>query len=1016
MNHFQKLYRYAGWVTFAVAFIVYFFSVERTGSLWDCGEFISAAYKLPVVHPPGAPLFLLMARMFVWIAELFTDDPAAIGHAVNLFSGVCTAFAAAFAAWSTSLLTKLALVGRKGEPDSSQAISANISGVLAGLTTAFCTSVWFSAVEGEVYALSFFFTALTIWSTVKWYSLPKDPQHDRWLIFAIFAAALSIGVHLLSLLTFPALALFYYFKKFEKRTLTGGLLAMGAGVALIAIIQRVVIVGIPQMWYFFDRWMVNSMSMDPNTGIIPTVIILAAIIVLGLRWAKQNNKPLLHQGILAFMFAIIGYSTIGVVVIRSNANPPINMNDPSDPSRLLPYINREQYGERPLLFGPHYNATPTSYDREDRLGLVNGKYEKVSEKITPVYAKRDEMFFPRLGHMDDRRKQLYNLWLDKNGGRPSFADNIGFFVSYQINWMYLRYFMWNFVGRQNAEQGFFPWIVKSGQWASGVDFIDEARLHNMDELPPSMENEKSRNHYYFLPLIFGLIGLLWQFRKRRRDFVVLLTLFIITGIGIIVYSNQPPNEPRERDYVLVGSFMVFSMWVGMAATAIFEMAKERLKLSGIAPVAIGGLIVAMAPLLMGTQNFDDHSRRWNSGARDYANNYLYSLDENAIIFTYGDNDTYPLWYAQEVEGIRPDVRIVNLSLIAVDWYINQLRRKVNESDAIKLSVPQDAIRGNNRNYIQFYEQLVSGEPPVVPINQFLDFIAQDRNIPGTNQVGTYLPTTRVVLPIDKQRAVQSGWVSPELAGQVVDQIPINISNGVMTKDDLAILDIIANNVYERPIYFASTVQPSKLQGLNDYMQFEGLAMRIVPILTPSDRSLSIYGSGRVAADKVLENISEHYKWGSFDQYDLFVDESYAAAVQAHRMVMMRTAGEFLNRGENDKAEKIADLYFKGFPNMNFPYITHSVVPFINAYIESGATEKAIKEMDVLAAQVVEYMEFYQSLAPEDLQAGFNQDYRTTQRVLRDLKTMSQRISPEYSQKINNILAPVDGAQNNRING
>lgn len=1014
MSIFKKSYRVAGWATFAVAMIVYFFSVERTGSLWDCGEFISAAYKLQVVHPPGAPLFIIMARMFAWVGDMISSDPSAIGHAVNLFSGMASAFAAAFVAWSTTLLSKMAVVGRVGTPTKEQSISFALSGVVAGLTAAFCTSVWFSAVEGEVYALSTFFTALTVWSAVVWYSLPKDPQHDRWLLFAIFAAALSIGVHLLSLLTFPALALFYYYKKFNKRSLGGGILAMLVGVLMIVIIQQLVIIGIPAFWYSLDVMMVNSFGLPANSGIIPTVLILAALIVFGLRYAEKKKKALLEQALLAFMLAVIGYSTIAVVVIRSNANPPINMNDPSDPSRLLPYINREQYGERPLLFGPHYEASPTQYDREDRLGLVDGEYEKVTEKITPLYAKKDEMFFPRLGHMDSRRQQLYRTWLDNRKGQsPSMADNLQFFVTYQVGWMYVRYFMWNFVGRQNAEQGFFPWNVKSGHWESGVKFIDEARLYNMSDLPPPMKKEKSKNHYYFIPLIFGIIGLIWHFKTRRKDFFALLALFFITGLGIIVYSNQPPNEPRERDYVLVGSFITYAMWVGMAVNALFQFIRERSSLKGVAASFVAGGIILFAPLIMMIENFDDHSRRWITGARDYASNYLHSLEDNAILFTYGDNDTYPLWYAQEVEGVRPDVRIINLSLIAVDWYIDQMRRKVNESPAIKMSVPQEAIRGNKRNSIGYYSE---GKGPNIPIQRFLKFLAEDHPLRGANQqIETYLPTKNTFIPVDKQKAIATGWVDEELADQIVDSIPINISGNYITKDDLAIMDIIASNVHERPVYFASTVQPSKLQGLNDYMQFEGLAMRVVPVHTPSNQSLSIYGAGMVAADKVLENISEHYRWGNFDKYDLFVDESYSAAIQAHRMVMMRTVEKFLDQGEHEKAVQMADLYFEGFPNMNFPFITHQVTPFINAYIQAGEMDKARDKLDVLTVQIEEYMEFYVSLDPETLQSGFVQEFRYAQRTLRETIQMAQQISQEYGNEVSKRLSKYNN-QNQRING
>jgi len=996
MSIFQRAYRASGWIAFGIAMIVYFFSVERTGSLWDCGEFISAAYKLQVVHPPGAPLYLLMARMFAFVGDVLFDDPSKIGHAVNIFSGMATAFAAAFIAWSTTLLSKLAMVGRAATPDRGQSLAVAGAGLVAGLTSAFATSVWFSAVEGEVYALSTFFTALTIWSAIRWYSLPKDPQNDRWLLFTVFAAALSIGVHLLSLLTFPALALFYYYKKFEKRTLLGGLLAMGVGVILIGVIQTVVIIGIPKLWFFFDQIMVNSFGTAPNLGIIPTVVVIAGVIYLALRFARQTRRPLLHQGILAFMFAIIGYSTIGMVVIRSNANPPINMNQPSDPSRLIPYINREQYGERPLLFGPHYLASPQRYDREDRLGLVDGEYVKVSEKISPVYRSRDEMFFPRLGHMDDRRKQLYNYWLDRDRGNPTMADNFGFFFRYQIGWMYYRYFMWNFVGRQNGDQGFFPWDKSSGHWESGISFVDEARLYEKDELPPSMANNKARNHYYFLPLIFGLLGLFWHYKRRKKDFFTLLVLFIVTGLGIIVYSNQPPNEPRERDYVLVGSFMTFAMWIGMAVPLLFEWIRDKASMRPVVGALAASIIVLSAPVIMGVENFDDHSRRWVTGARDYANNYLESLEQDAIIFTYGDNDTYPLWYAQEVENIRPDVRIINLSLIAVDWYINQMRRKVNESAPIEMTLSAEGIRGDQLNAVAINSSL-NQRFEVRDVLRLLDEspdLARSGRIPNKFSIN-----------IDAKKAKESQWVDPKLTDRIVDQVPITINGGMITKDDLAILDILSSNMYDRPIYFASTVQSSKLLGLHDYMQLEGLALRFIPVKTSSDKSMGIYGSGRVAADKILKRMREEFQWGGFDKYDLFVDESYNAAVQAHRMAMMRSLQTFLNNNENSKAEEICDIYFKAFPNMNFPFISHQVNSFINGYLQAGAKEKAKEKLEVLVNQVQEHMEFYNSISSEVRSSSFSRNYQMAQRTAREALSLAREVGEEYGQEKQEQLAP-----------
>jgi len=771
---------------------------------------------------------------------------------------------------------------------------------------------------------------------------------------------------------------------------------MGVGVILIGVIQTVVIIGIPKLWFFFDQIMVNSFGTAPNLGIIPTILVIAGVIYLALRFARQTRRPLLHQGILAFMFAIIGYSTIGMVVIRSNANPPINMNQPSDPSRLIPYINREQYGERPLLFGPHYLASPQRYDREDRLGLVDGEYVKVSEKISPVYRSRDEMFFPRLGHMDDRRKQLYNYWLDRDRGNPTMADNFGFFFRYQIGWMYYRYFMWNFVGRQNGDQGFFPWDKSSGHWESGISFVDEARLYEKDELPPSMANNKARNHYYFLPLIFGLLGLFWHYKRRKKDFFTLLVLFIVTGLGIIVYSNQPPNEPRERDYVLVGSFMTFAMWIGMAVPLLFEWIRDKASMRPVVGALAASIIVLSAPVIMGVENFDDHSRRWVTGARDYANNYLESLEQDAIIFTYGDNDTYPLWYAQEVENIRPDVRIINLSLIAVDWYINQMRRKVNESAPIEMTLSAEGIRGDQLNAVAINSSL-NQRFEVRDVLRLLDEspdLARSGRIPNKFSIN-----------IDAKKAKESQWVDPKLTDRIVDQVPITINGGMITKDDLAILDILSSNMYDRPIYFASTVQSSKLLGLHDYMQLEGLALRFIPVKTSSDKSMGIYGSGRVAADKILKRMREEFQWGGFDKYDLFVDESYNAAVQAHRMAMMRSLQTFLNNNENSKAEEICDIYFKAFPNMNFPFISHQVNSFINGYLQAGAKEKAKEKLEVLVNQVQEHMEFYNSISSEVRSSSFSRNYQMAQRTAREALSLAREVGEEYGQEKQEQLAP-----------
>ncbi|MEM9990806.1 MAG: DUF2723 domain-containing protein [Bacteroidota bacterium] len=1011
MKSYKNWYNIAGWLVFSIALIVYYFSAERVGSLWDVGEFITGAYKLQVVHPPGAPLFLLIGRMFTLPAEWFSDNPENISFAVNLMSGVCTAFMAAFVCWITIMLGKLSLVGREDSVSEGQAIALVGAGIAGGLTSAFCTSIWFSAVEGEVYAMSTFFTALTIWSVVKWYSLPDEGQHDRWLVFAVYAAGLSIGVHLLSMLTFPALALFYYFKKYQKHNLLGMVAAAGIGVLAIVLIQKFIIVGIPQLWAWFDIMLVNA-GMPVHSGIIPTLLIIAGIVGLGLQQAHKRGSASLQKVVVALSLVVISFSTLGVVVIRANANTPINMNDPSDATRLLPYLNREQYGERPLLYGPDFDAQPIRSNTTPRYGLVNDRYEIVDEKVAYEYDNKDKRLFPRMGDYSQSRPELYKRWMKSWGSdnkTPKLSDNIQFLFNYQLGWMYWRYFMWNFSGRQNAEQGYYSWDVSSGNWASGVQFIDEMRLHNMSEMPKSMREDEGRNSYYMLPFLFGLLGLLFHFQKRPNDALGLLALFIITGIGIIIYSNQPPNEPRERDYVLAGSFFTYSIWVGMAVLALFEIIKQRAKLSGNIAAGVAAALVLIAPVLMGTQNFDDHSRLHHTGSRDYASNFLNSVEENAIIFTYGDNDTYPLWYAQEVEGIRTDVRVVNLSLIAVDWYIDQLRRKVNDSPPIDMTITAEKMRGRKRVITPYFngKQDPNNYDPnkdeLMSLKQFIAFIGQDNKVgTGARTYESHFPTRRLYIPVNKQQVIENGTVSLADSAKIVDRINFRLDKSSLIKDELAILDIIANNAFKRPIYFAVTCQPSKMMNLRSYMQLEGLALRIIPVKSESDRIYSVIGSGRVATEIAYDNVMNKFRWGSFDEYDLHVDRSYMPSIQSHRLMMLRTASALLDEGQKDKAVAMTEQYLEAFPHENFPYDFNAMY-FIDVMIQAGAYDKAKPHLRLLAQETAEYLDFYTSLSEADLNS-FDQDYKMAMTTTQQLFRLVQREGDDaFLQELNGLL-------------
>ncbi len=919
-----------------------------------------------------------MASLF---GEVFSEDPSRIAFGVNMLSAVSTAAAAMFVAWITMIFARLGFPPEKNL----QNLIIPASGVVAGLATAFSTSIWFSALEGEVYALSTFFTTLTLWATVKWYNLPDRPQHDRWLLFAFYSAGMSIGVHLLSLLTFPAIALFYYFKKYHKPSIFGIIAAGISGLLLLVALQSLVITGIPTLWGKLELLMVNNFSLPYNSGLIPLFIIIAAILLTGFTIAQKRNNPMLQNIMMGLTLVIISYSVIGVAVIRANAATPVNMTQPSDAFRLLSYLNREQYGERPLLRGPHFEATPISYKTNDKYGKSSNHYEIVDYSVKPVHRKSDLMWFPRIGHDDTRRQQLYRIWLNKQQGAPTMGDNLRFFWQYQVKWMYWRYFMWNFSGRQNGYQGVINHDLRNGNWQSGIPLLDDILLHEQSQLPDTMKYDKSRNRYFLVPFLLGLFGLLFHWKARKHDTIALLALFLITGLGIIIYSNQPPGEPRERDYVLVGSFFTFCIWIGLSTVAIYKLL-HRIQLPRIkTPVAI--TMAMMAPLLMGFQNYDDNNRRHLSGAPDYAHNFLESCDQNAILFTYTDNDTYPLWYAQEVEGIRTDVRVVNLNLIAADWYIDQMRRRVNDSLPLDFTIPRKSYQGASRNSLVFPSQ-VEKQPRAV--STALQFMGEDHPVMiNGRQFPSYLPSTDLFLDIDRVRAVQSGWVDEQSADHVVEKIQVKV-NRVLTKDKLAVLDIIANNMYDRPIYFTVTNQESNLMGLDSFMRLEGLALRFMPIKKEGQKQqFGVIGSGDIDSGKCSDLFQNTFRWGGMDQHDLFVTDSFRNIYNAHKSVIERTAIAFLNNSEKEKAIAMCNKYFEVFPHKNFPYDVN-ILNLIRIYDHAGAYQLAKPHLEILAKEAHQHLRFYESLSEVDLQRGFSQDQRAFVQVTQELRRLANK--------------------------
>ncbi len=1074
MNSYKKQNTLLGWLMFAVAAVVYILTAEPTGSLWDCGEFISAAHKLEVVHPPGAPLFLIIGRMFAFVADTFSVDKANIAYALNVMSGLCTAALVMFIFWSTTILARLSLVGyNRPVVEIGDRIAIFGGAAVAALATTFATSVWFSAVEGEVYAMSSGFTGLVIWAALRWY-VTDTPKADRWLIFIAYMIGLSIGVHLLSLLAIPFIAMLFYYKKSRVAnmqmssmsmyivlglTLLVGLqfmsvlpvwlhiililgipalylygvfqspveerkiwiniaLAFIIGFAILMFVQAIFIPKLPEIGAGFDFVFVNTFGLPIGAGMIFFVILLVGLVAGGIYMAHQRKMYYVHMGLMMFAVALMGFSTYASIVIRAQANTPINMNKPSDAYSLLSYINREQYGERPLAYGPHFAAESIGYEAGDKVyrpvDRGNGKirYDVVSEKGGYKYKKSDMMLFPRLGHMDEARKQQYRTWLGlKQDEKPTMQDNLDFFFRYQIGWMYFRYFMWNFAGRQNAKQGYYESDPTKGNWMSGIAPIDGNRLIPQKNLPAARKEDKGRNTYYFLPLIFGIIGLIFHISRRPQDALALGVLFLITGVAIILFSNQPPSEPRERDYVLVGSMFTFCIWIGLAVPAIYKALSDYIKNPPVnGAIALG--LVAVAPVIMGFQNWDDHSRAKHTGARDYAINFLESCAPNAILFTYGDNDTYPLWYAQEVEGIRTDVRVVNFSLLAVDWYIDQLRRDVNKSPAIQMNIPRQAYMGSARNVLRIQD---SKKP--MNLIDVVRFMGESH--PQNQQMASYVPTADIVIPVDKALVRANNAVPKNFPDSLIaDQMKFRLSGNMLFKDDIALLDILGTNIangWERPVYFAVTVRPSKIAGLRNYLQLDGMALRVVPIQTPASSNMAM-NMGRVEVDTMYNNMMTKFRWGGFDKHELFIDESYMPSIQTLQFAFMRLTKELQQRGDKERALKVLDQLYTSFPHMNFPIDeSYSRVQGLDAYIQLGAPEKAEPHLRDLVITLADKMQYFsQFTAPMDIPT-YAKEVRTLKQQM-DAKANQLNQLIDIMQRVPEEQKSQYYAQANKIQG
>lgn len=1173
---YRRINNITGWVVCIIACLVYVLTTEAGGSLWDCGEFVSSAYKLQIPHPPGAPLFVLMGRVAIILSG---DHALTAAKAVNVMNAFASGFTILFLFWTITHFARRIVLGWNITGDrtltSNQVVAIMGAGAVGALAYTFCDSFWYSAVEGEVYALSSFFTALVFWAILKWDHVaeeeeldPSLPKYaDRWIVFIFFMMGLSIGVHLLNLLTIPAIVLVYYFRKrhhfnykeirkwfiwlvigagllatigaflaskaeesalspFESQAAEAGIsisdstlaglciLGIGAAIGLLYLVEGMnksrkeqnggmyiffvlgcVLTGVVQVGVIqysikvaglFDRVFVNSMGTPFFVGFAFFFVLLAVLIWLGLRYASRRNWMFLRLGLWCFTFMLIGYSTYLTTMIRSNADPAVDMFNVDNPMSLVGYLGREQYGDFPLVYGQKFTSRyVTVRDGSTRYQKIGNKYADIGKDKIPVYLPKDKMVFPRVWDASNDQNHAYyyanflgiNQTQDGKWDRdPNFGDNIKFFIAYQNWFMYMRYFLWNFSGKQNDVQGLFTGNVRDGNWITGVPFMDKALYGDQSLMPESMKNNKANNKMFMLPLILGIIGMVYQYRKRGSDFFVSFLLFFFTGFAIVVYLNQAGFQPRERDYAYVGSFYAFAIWIGLAVLAFIDAGFNRSRKLVKDNLVVGGIIAALilvatlatgssplfaigffilyalfggglpymfmalknpklitnlsvilcllaAPVLMASQEWDDHDRSHKQIARDLARDYLESCAPNAVLFTFGDNDTYPLWYAQEVEGIRRDIRVINYSLLGAEWYINQMRYKVNESAPIDIVFTPQQIEGSNREYVPFKAQSDKPEDKYYSLIDVLknDIGSEDFNkkIQNDDESFNTFPVHKVFVPVNRQAAVSNGTLNATDTG-VVDQMQFDIPKNTLYKFDLAILGVIAANAqnnWNRPIYFTNDFNEL---GFGRYLRQEGLAFRLVPIENKH------YNTDRISdlnTDKMYNlMMSDNWQSGNANQPNVYFDEENRRHLISIRQTHAQLAMVLAQSGKPEdkiRARNILERADKLMLKENFAYGMSSrgnqhnsvSIDFMTACYLAGDVQLGKKVANEVRNDLKQQITFYQSL--EGSKAEFmDADLQRARQMLADLEDKEKRFAnrPAVQQDSGPVIQTVPAPQ------
>ena len=1083
MKQYKLVNNLLGWLTFAIAAFTYCMTVEPTASFWDCPEFITTAYKLEVGHPPGAPFFMLTANFFTQ----FTNDPAQVAFCVNIMSALLSALCILFLFWTITHLTRMILTDGKNEVSLAQTIVIMGSGLAGALAYTWSDTFWYSAVEGEVYAYSSMFTALVFWLILKWEEHADEPHSDRWIILIFYLTGLSIGVHLLNLLCLPAIALVYYYKRNPQANLKGSLVALAISMLLVAAVLYGVVPGVVKVGGWFEWFMVNTLGLPFNTGmilyillligvvlsaiwsttrhnrslttllyglsvallgipfmghgftsfIIGLVVLVALAIVLRLKDKEGNyllRKRFLNTSLLCMLVLMIGYSSYAVIVIRSTQNTPMDQNSPEDIFTLGSYMGREQYGKYPLLKGEAFCSQEQAYmagaikyehsmrtQRKEKASPDEAdQYEEIEETSGVKYPGGLTMLFPRMWSVDHTAQ--YQQWMgditmnnvtfstpegyEVPGQMPSQLDNLKFFLSYQVNFMYWRYFMWNFAGRQNDLQGLGE--LEHGNWITGFPFIDNALYGDQSLLPDTLKNNKGHNVFFCLPLLLGLIGLFWQaYRSERgvRQFWVVFFLFFMTGLAIVLYLNQTPSQPRERDYAYAGSFYAFAIWIGLGVAALADGLQRVIKSPKLA-AGVASVLGILVPLQMVSQTWDDHDRSGRYACRDFGLNYLNTLPEegNPIIFTNGDNDTFPLWYNQEVEGNRTDARVCNLSYLQTDWYTDQMRRPAYDSPALPITWSRYFYVDNGKHTYYpirpegkvMLDEIKKNNPGVDPyeVSYIIDhYVKKDQ--------GGYFPTDSMVVSIDKEAVRRSGMFLPMGPDSIPDKMIISLKRmadkrGGLYRQDVMIYEMLAHANWKRPMYMSVTLGADNYAGLENYLVLEGLAYRITPF--------NYGGMGVIDADLMYKNMMNRFAFGKVNQKDIYLDETVVRMCRTHRRMMSMLADNLVRKGDKKRALNILNKAKEMLPESTVPY-TDDDAQLATLWLEAGNKAEAAAVAKKVANYDMQYLNYISSLGPERVNTYSRTCYFLVTSLVEVVRTLNESGDKEagiYQKRIEEI--------------